>query len=238
MSDIMLWALMKGTNELVNIDDVIKSEGKEFVCVGCGSDVFSRQGEVNRHHFAHYAGTICERAGECIIHRLIKEVLYKERKVMLPDGTVVEFILVDKESWIDDMRIDAVLTIEDSRKMAVEVVVTCDLGDTKLQRLRRMGYEVLVFDCSLMDRDTCWNELVQWVTGSNEDRTLHEPEVEGAVTSSVVGLDWFNLAMIIGGVVLAFFLIRAFVRAFVDRNRRQRSRRYKYPKMRFAYARH
>jgi hypothetical protein len=236
MSDIMLWALMKGTNELVNIEDVIKSEGKEFVCVGCGAEVFPRQGEVNRYHFAHYAGVTCERSGECVIHWLIKEVLYKKRRVMVPNGTVVQFTRVDKELWIDNMRVDAMLTSEDGRKMIVEVIVTCDLGNTKLQTLRQMGYDVLVLDCSLMDRDTCWDDLVQWVTGSNEDRTMHESEVEEAVTSSVVGWDWLNLALIIGCIVVAFFLIYEFVRAFIDGNKRQRSRRNKYAKMRFAHA--
>jgi hypothetical protein len=238
MSEIMLWAHMKGMNELVNIVDVIKTEGKEFVCIGCRSDVFPRQGDHNRHHFAHYVDAGCERPGESIFRRLLKEVLYTEKKVMLPDGMVVEFTRVDKEFWIEDMRIDAVMVGDGGRKIAVEVVVTCDLGDTKLQRLRRMGYEVLVLNCSQMDRNMSWDELVQWVTASCDDRDWYDVKVERAATSSVAVPDWLNVAFIICCIVAAFLLIRAFVRKLSEGNKRHRSYRYKYRKMRYAYAKY
>lgn len=38
----------------------LKSKNMDYVCIGCGEDVFCRKGEVNEHHFAHFKNSKCD----------------------------------------------------------------------------------------------------------------------------------------------------------------------------------
>jgi Competence protein CoiA-like family len=206
------------TNNLVHIDDVIRSAGGTFVCLKCGLPVIPRQGEVNRYHFAHKPGVSCASPGESILHLWVKHILRKRRRIMLPDGRTFACDEVETEWPHEGMRMDVKMTdMGRGRTILVEAVVTHGLGDDKLDRLIKEGFEVLMVDCSYLPVNMEYEELERWLTQCDEDRELYGPVVNRPVFISEPeessGLAGFGWVLFIVGVVLGIiFGVRWYLR--------------------------
>ena len=85
MSEIVTWAWSVEKQEMVHIDSVQNGYKCGCICKKCGKPLSARQGEVNAYSFAHQKEDgECHSLGESSIHQLAKQLISREKKIMLP----------------------------------------------------------------------------------------------------------------------------------------------------------
>ena len=55
------------------------------ICPACGSKLQAHKGNVKQPYFSHYRGDDCGCGLETAVHLLAKEIIEKEKKVLLPE---------------------------------------------------------------------------------------------------------------------------------------------------------
>lgn len=121
------------------------------ICPACERTVVARKGTKTVHHFAHYGtGNGCGRGAETNAHIWAKEVLAREKRIMLPAVAAQQgrerlqlhaprlFTFADAhlEKALGDIVPDVILTTRDGRRLLVEVLVTHRCGPDKISKLR------------------------------------------------------------------------------------------------------
>ncbi|MDB5575696.1 MAG: hypothetical protein JWR80_872 [Bradyrhizobium sp.] len=121
------------------------------ICPACERTVVARKGTQKAHHFAHYGtGNGCGRGAETNAHIWAKEVLGREKRIMLPAVAAQQgrerlqlhaprmfsFIKAHLEKALGDIVPDVILTTRDGRRLLVEVLVTHRCGPDKIEKLR------------------------------------------------------------------------------------------------------
>jgi hypothetical protein len=138
----------------------------------------ARKGESNEWHFAHVGECNSDKLGESVLHLVAKDIIKGNSHIIFPDGKIFNYLPADIEYWIDDMRIDAVLTCcQSGERLMVEIVVTNPLEAEKLGRLRKLGYKVMTVDLGHLDYNIEWDELEQIIITQTDTKDLYEPSI-------------------------------------------------------------
>lgn len=77
------FALSKKLNRVVGVDEVERGLKCECICIGCGMELMSKQGEEKRHHFAHHEGAdeSCNYSYWVSIRDLAKQLLRESKYI-------------------------------------------------------------------------------------------------------------------------------------------------------------
>lgn len=132
-------------------------------CPACGRTLIAKKGRRTAAHFSHHGnGTGCGKNVETNAHIWAKEVLNREKLIMLPavratvgketlqtyGERIFEFKHAELEKWLGDIVPDVILTTKDGRQLLVEVMVTHACGPEKIAKLRDRGLATLEVDLS------------------------------------------------------------------------------------------
>jgi len=137
----------------------------DYTCVGCGAPVRARIGAINTPHFAHKESNEGCRAGETLLHidakEAIKELgvlkMFTKRHmgVIIHGSHYVRFtnaiIEPKKEVTGSRYRPDLIATLEDGRKVWIEVTVTSETKGDKLQYI--IDNDILCIEVNLKHVD-------------------------------------------------------------------------------------
>ena len=129
MSEIVTWAWSVEKQEMVHIDSVQNGHKCGCICRNCKQPLNARQGKVNEHSFAHQKEDgECQKLGESSIHQLAKQLISREKKIMLPPlGNISQgikyFEKVETEVFLKEfgLRPDIIGIDEKGEKWAIEI---------------------------------------------------------------------------------------------------------------------
>ena len=150
-------------DKIVTIKEVERGKKCNCKCPSCGVSLIAKQGAKTVHHFAHFNGSQCKYAVETALHLMAKEILFEEKKIMLPPVRVrvsrhaaeleifkkqiVEFDKVTLENKIDNIVPDIIIKKE-GETLLVEIAVTHFIDDQKKKKIEEMNYSTLEIDLS------------------------------------------------------------------------------------------
>lgn len=165
---------------LVHVSEVASGLACGCVCPACGRVLIARKGAIKMEHFGHYgAGSGCGRNAETNAHSWAKDVLEREKRVLLPavgaqigkdklqthKERMFLFARAELEKTLDDIVPDVVLSTEDGQQLLVEVLVTHACGPEKIAKLRHRGLATVEIDMSAWrksnDRQSIEDALVE-----------------------------------------------------------------------------
>lgn len=182
---------MDGT--LTHISEAQRGLACACTCPACGRTLIARKGRIKVEHFGHYGqGTGCGRNAETNAHIWAKEVLGREKRILLPPvGAQIgretlqihgqgffTFAHAELEKILDDLVPDVVLTTRDGQRLLVEVYVTHACGPEKIAKLKDRGLATLEIDLSAWrksdDREQIEKALIEtaprtWLYNRKED---------------------------------------------------------------------
>lgn len=139
---------------LVHISEAIRGLACGCICPACGRTLIARKGAIKVEHFGHYGkGTGCGRNAETNAHSWAKDVLGREKRILLPavgaqigkdslethKQRLFTFANAELEKILDDIVPDVILTTQDGQKLLVEVWVTHACGPEKVEKLKARG---------------------------------------------------------------------------------------------------
>lgn len=154
--------LNDNVSKLVRVDEVESGFGCNCFCPKCHAHLIAVHGTQKQWHFRHYNSEDCGGSFETAVHLLAKEVLVGRKAMRLPylkvrtsrelwqDGTqpihketvvkrqLVRFDYVEDEVWMEG-RIPDIVASKAGRKLLVEIVVTHDLCEDKIEWIRHRG---------------------------------------------------------------------------------------------------
>ncbi len=189
----------------VSVYEVAKSDGDEYFCADCGCQFVVVQPSDPRKQwfFRHQVLGDCEGSRETAIHRMAKQMLVEERKVMLPyllmkpdpeiyreykyhreiklyrlgERKIYHFDAVEDEVW-EKGRTPDIVAVSSDRKLFVEIVVTHDIDEDKLNWIReqnistlRVSFRGLPYTSSERDVRRCL--MTGWLNSVNIMHWVH-----------------------------------------------------------------
>jgi hypothetical protein len=145
------------------------------VCPACGHPLQAHKGEFKIDYFAHYQGADCEHGYQTALHILAKEILEREKRVLLPrlrvraskklwrPGTFVhwrDIIPAGRTLRFDEAILEKmiggivpdVLMRRGERRLMVEIAVTHGIDAAKLARIEELNISTLEFDFARYNR--------------------------------------------------------------------------------------
>ena len=147
--------------KLVDISEVPSGLDCGCICPSCGSKLVARKGDKRKHHFSHYKVRECEGYLETVLHLAAKEILLNNREIVLPIYNVEDdnysnqrkypYVRVFSERRVQDIVPDIILDFGDKNYLFVEIKVTHEVDDVKLEKLKRIGVSTLEIDLSLLE---------------------------------------------------------------------------------------
>ncbi len=147
--------------KLIDISQVPKGLECGCVCPSCGSKLVARKGEKRKHHFSHYQTRECEGYLETTLHLAAKEILLKNREIVFPMYDIEDGRYTNKKSFkyrnvvseekIEDIIPDIKLNFGNGNQVFVEIKVTHEVDDIKLEKLKRIGVSTLEIDLSTLE---------------------------------------------------------------------------------------
>jgi hypothetical protein len=189
----------------VSVYEVAKSDGEEYFCADCGGKFIAVQPSDPRKQwfFRHEAIGDCEGSRETAIHRMAKQILVEERKIMLPyllmkpdpevyreykhhreiklyrlgERKLYHFDAVEDEVWEKGRKPD-IVAVSGDRKLFVEIVVTHDIDEEKLKWISEQNISTLRVSFSGLpytstERDVRRCLMTGWLDGVNILRWVH-----------------------------------------------------------------
>ena len=172
---------LRHDGSLVHISQVQSGLACDCACPACGRALIARKGAIRMQHFGHHgSGSGCGRNAETNAHSWAKDVLGREKRILLPAvGAQVgkdklqthrermfAFASAELENMLDDIVPDVVLTTADGQQLLVEVLVTHACGPDKIAKLRDRGLATVEVDLSAWrkssDRQRIEEALIEW----------------------------------------------------------------------------
>ncbi|WP_045422292.1 hypothetical protein [Vibrio jasicida] len=189
--------------QLVHIDQVESGLACGCLCIGCGDKLVAKKGDVKQHHFAHHAIDNNE-CSESVLHKLCKRIIQKEQRIQLPELRVScrQFDLAGIEHSRNEILDSEILTFSDvllekmegdfvpdvtgindhQQKLFIEIVVTNDVSEEKLEKVKHLGVPMMAIYVSDLDLDldlmTPLNELTLSVIEQAPRKWVYHPLME------------------------------------------------------------
>lgn len=146
------------------IDEVESGLACGCSCIACGGQLVAKKGEVYKHHFAHHS----QAKGSCnesIVHKVSKDIILKHKKVGLPSVSLkhieedvygekimevfeqprstISLSSVELEKFNGTYTPDVLCQSESGECFGVEIVVTNDVSEEKLEKIKSLRHDVL-----------------------------------------------------------------------------------------------
>lgn len=167
MTTIPVTFAMRGANP-VHISQVANGLACGCVCPGCGDHMVAKKGPIKIHHFAHDGGSDCARGLQTMLHLVAKEILSKERQMVLPElellievldasgrsrkvkgkALAIQSVMFDEvtlEKRLGDIIPDVICKFG-GRTLLVEVGVTHFIDKIKAEKIRAMNIDCIEID--------------------------------------------------------------------------------------------
>lgn len=171
---------------LVHISEVEKGLKCNCVCPCCNTTLIARKGEIKEAHFAHYKAADCGLGLETALHLLAKDILEKEKKMVLPSycfsdpyiygksheifkEVTVEFDSVMVEKRLESIKPDLIL-VKNGKELIVEIAVTHFIDKIKLNKIQDLGIATIEVDLSSLNRIPNVSELEAILLKSNSNK--------------------------------------------------------------------
>ncbi len=184
---------------LTFVQDVEQGLACDCVCPECGEKLIARKGKLNIHHFAHYKEGDCKGGIETALHLAAKEIIQKEKKLMLPplkadipnqhtetillQAEMIAFDEVEVEKKINDIKPDLILH-KGNKKLLIEIAVTHFVDDIKTEKIKQLGLSTLEIDLSSIKDGFTTEDLAfslihstdnrQWIYNAKEIELTHK----------------------------------------------------------------
>ena len=174
----LLYAL-DADGQLVHVDSVPNGLACGCRCPGCGAPLVAKNnGETKAPHFAHASGLACGGAHESELHLLAKDIISREKAVMLPgygrvyDGGLMRFDEVEVEERRDLSSLQPDLCgITHGHRLWVEIRVTHAIGPEKRELIRKNGIACIEINLSqFIDRQVTRQQLKAFLTEEKDMR--------------------------------------------------------------------
>lgn len=150
--------------KLVHISEVNRGKNCGCICPNCQGELTARQGEVREHHFSHAKGADCGYGQETALHKLAKEILSKEKTMVIPavyleppnfngkkemvhKAKEIAIDAVELEKRINDIVPDVVVT-SGGKRFIIEIFVTHRVDKAKLEKIRQQKISAIEIDLS------------------------------------------------------------------------------------------
>ncbi|MGY4225148.1 hypothetical protein ACVMIH_002509 [Bradyrhizobium sp. USDA 4503] len=154
--------------------------------------LIARKGDDNVHHFGHQASYACANAPETALHKLAKEIVSTERRLVVPEvraefnGKAVilhrrRLVLfdnaVEEARHLKDLVPD--LYVErDGHRLLVEIYVTHACDELKRIELKNQGIAAVEIDLSRLPRDASRSEVEEAVIEKARRIWLFHPKID------------------------------------------------------------
>jgi hypothetical protein len=161
-------------NELVHISNVKNGLACECYCPNCKHPLIARNNinNIKIAHFAHYNGKECEGAIESALHLLAKNVLFKSKKLLVPDfhfdyDKFNKYSIFEKNKLIifDEILLEQTIKINDSliivdaigiknnRKLLIEFANTHFIDENKNEKIKLCGIPCIEINVNNLELD-------------------------------------------------------------------------------------
>ena len=191
-SGLLTYALNE-KGKMIFIDDVPNGLACHCRCPHCLEPLIAKNdGEIREHHFAHVSGSDCSGAYETAFHLLAKEIISKERAVMVPEyrhmtredmdedeclefeiipSELMQFedVEVEERNDASDIQPDCVGVTKDGLRVHIEIFVTHKVDKVKKRKIRSYGVncvEIQVPRNISLDR----NRITEFLLNDNSNR--------------------------------------------------------------------
>ncbi len=185
------YALLGDT--LVHVDDVPNGKPCGCVCAECGTALIARNNPKNkkRHHFAHSVTTDCKGGLETILHRLGKQIIEEEKRIILPAESYWEDLEADNgdiisekeqvnEKWISfesviaevdysEFKPDIEAITKDKEKYFIEIHVTNAVNEEKAAKLKKVNTNCIevsldykTYGHNVSDYESLKSDVLRW----------------------------------------------------------------------------
>ena len=152
-----IFAKSKESGEIVNVEQVIKGDACNCICIKCGGALQARKGGSRQHHFKHIVGAECN--PETILHKTAKKVFQEFDCFKLPEDKGYFFYSdVKEEQWLVNQKPDIILIGQD-KNVHVEIAVTSFIDSKKEKKIIDSGYYTIEIDLSKLERDCSFEKL-------------------------------------------------------------------------------
>jgi len=135
----------------IYIDDVPNGKNCACTCAECGGKLIAKnKGRIKIHHFAHESGNDSIRCSQTALHLLAKEIIAEEKKIPIPRNGQIDIHQMDsieQEKFMGDIIPDLYVTCE-SRPYIVEILVTHEVDEEKLQKIKQHKISAVEIDLS------------------------------------------------------------------------------------------
>jgi len=171
------------TGELINITDVKVSQ--TYYCVDCGKALIKKnKNPDNRKRIIHFAhSTNCSGNLETYLHKISKDIIEKEKKILLPQLGNFSFALCEKECRrFEGIVPDILIGNENGIKAIIEIYVRHITDELKIKKIKGFGIPAFEIDLSALsydsDFETIRHELIENLSNR---KTLHFPVIKSSV---------------------------------------------------------
>ena len=178
--------------QMVGVDAVLSGLACECVCPACHGRLQARKGEIRVHYFAHDQLSDCTSSLETSIHRMAKQIIEEEKRLMLPQlivaargvdprGFKVEetevvteakrqiLTKVVLEQGLTDIRPD-IVGHHNGKQILIEVCVTHPVGKAKKKKIRDRNLAAIEIDLSGVNYSISESELRELVVNSVKNK--------------------------------------------------------------------
>lgn len=173
----MLYGIYK--EQLVHVDQIDNGLNCNCTCPACGEKLVARnKGKMREHHFAHYFGADCSTGYETSLHILAKNILLKEKRILLPGYKVLGFTIVEEKTYecedvILEMRMssmipDVYIKTTDGERIFIEIKVTHGVDEDKIKKIEFYDTSTIEIDLSDIEQSIDENLLSNLLVNKSE----------------------------------------------------------------------
>ncbi|MDD2765726.1 MAG: competence protein CoiA family protein [Opitutaceae bacterium] len=167
------FALRESDQRMVDPTMVDRGRKCGCICPECHARLVARRGKIKVPHFAHAAA--CPGAYETCIHRAAKQIIEDLGFIWLPPSITrvipsrFQFASCEPEKSDEQIRPDLTLRSPAGRELAVEILVTHEIGPGKLAELQRRRLSCVEYDLSHLPRTISYETLKSQFAGGKLD---------------------------------------------------------------------
>lgn len=137
------------SENLVHIDDVNKLDNQQFICLGCAASLIAVKSKARKKdwHFRHFLQTDCSGSRDSALHSYAIQIMLDNSSIALPKIGRIIYHNPQREVAILNMRSD-VMICNEGGDIHIEIFVTHDLDDTKIEKYQNNNIRCLKIDLS------------------------------------------------------------------------------------------
>lgn len=114
--------------------------------------MIAKKGDERVHHFAHFSGKQCNYGFETTLHRVVKDIIVKEKKILLPEVKYHDLLINEAGIFsFDDVVLERrshnfipdIVAYKNGKPLVIEITVTHEVNEEKKQKIIESGTSAL-----------------------------------------------------------------------------------------------